>query len=60
MGEHSPLYLYLLYQWIQGNRTEAQLRADMAKGRLTQEELDYILAQPQDGVIPLTRNEGEA
>lgn len=55
MEEHSPLFEYLLYQWIQKKRTETQLRADMAKGRLTQEELDYILAQPQDGIIPLTQ-----
>lgn len=54
MEEHSPLFEYLLYQWILGKRGETQLRSDMAKGRLTQEELDYILAQPQNGIIPLS------
>lgn len=34
--------------WVSGQMKIAQLQTAMAKGRITQEEYDYIVAQPQN------------
>ena len=34
--------------WISGQMTIEQLQAALAKGRITQAEYEYIIAQPQN------------
>lgn len=39
---------FYLPLWISGQMTIEQLQAALDKGRITQDEYDYIIAQPQN------------
>lgn len=42
------MYPFLLNMWVMGKVTEEELRDQKLRGRLTQQELDMILAKPKN------------
>ena len=41
------MYAFLLNMWIMRKITESQLRGQVTKGNITEEELNMILVTPQ-------------
>lgn len=54
--ETSPMFDFILIQWILGRVTEPKLRSYVTKGFITEEEYAIIVVVPQNGVIPLNKS----
>lgn len=52
--ETSPMFDFILIQWILGKVTETKLQSYVAKGIITRDEYNIIFVTPRDGVIPLS------